>query len=327
MPSSVQQLCTCPHACTAPKQRMQAHSTLLQGIRAADRSRLLALCLAALEAQVAALPPGAGLSRAGAMQWRQLASTLLALSSVAAAAAWLGYVPGSLLQAAAKQLAAADQTVLQAAGLQAAAVALQRQAAAAASGSSRDSEEEEEEDGSSAVAWYCLEEKLQVYSSVLRLLSCSTIEQQQERRQQEAAALGLPLASTASSDGDDALAAAGGSGSGGAVARQQALALLQQRHAEGEPPGAVRCGRCLQRTLRNCCSGSLLLWFLSVANSVLHRGMLPGSTQPARRPTGAHPCTRAPPAGCAGAGVRLRQAPAQRRSCSLWRLLCCKTWQ
>ena len=63
--------------------------------------------------------------------WRQLSAVLMALTSVAAATVWLGYVPAALLEAAAQQLAAADPSVLRSAGLQAAAEAVAQQAAMA----------------------------------------------------------------------------------------------------------------------------------------------------------------------------------------------------
>lgn len=231
----------------SPPTHILPFACLPQGIRAADRSRLLALCLAALESQVAALPPASGLLAAGPAQWRQLAAALLALSSVAAAAAWLGYVPVRLLQAAAAQVAATDAALLQTAGLQAAAATLQQQAAAARSGGSQRTEDDS--DGSGEVAWYCLEEKLQLYSSVLRLLCCATIEQQQQREQQQASASALPpsLASTVGSGSEDALAAASSSSSSGDLVRQQARAFLQQQHVGSSPVGAgIRCaGQCV----------------------------------------------------------------------------------
>ena len=191
---------------------------------------------------MAALPPGAGLLGAGGAQWRQLAAALLALSSLAAVAGWLGYTPARLVQAAAQRLAAVDPAVLRAAGLQDVAAAVVQQAAAASAASGG---EEEEEDDGTAVAWYCLEEKLQLYSSVLRLLTCASI---QAHMRQEAAALQLPALasrSTASIHGDElqpaGAALAGAPASSSALARQQAMAALQQKQEQlGGGPSSIR---------------------------------------------------------------------------------------
>lgn len=191
----------------SPSEEPRSPLLLLQGIRAAERSRLLALCLAATEAQLATLPAGMGvLSSWQAAQWRQVTAALLALASVAAAAAWLGYVPEQLLNAAAAQLGAVDGSLLQAAGLQGAAATLQQQAAAvaaaAAAAAQPDDALESSDIGASAeggdaeaVEWHCLEEKLQLYSSVLRLLSCSTIQQQHEGGASSQAAPGTAASS------------------------------------------------------------------------------------------------------------------------------------
>jgi hypothetical protein len=248
---------------------------LLQGIRAAERSRLLALCLAAMEAQMAALPAGAGVLPGGqAAQWRQLSAALLALASVAAAAAWLGYVPEQLLHAAAAQLKAVDGAVLQAAGLQGASAALQQQAsvvtAAAAAGAtpederaSSDTAASEEGGDAEAVEWHCLEEKLHLYSSVLRLLTCSTIQQQQQQGASSQPAPGATpnpvFASTAAAAEAGAAAAASDSaaegpggllapsedGSGARRLASQQLRLQQQARQQGSSLEGIRCaGRC-----------------------------------------------------------------------------------
>lgn len=271
------------------KTPLSAPCDVPQGIRSADRSRLLALCLAALEAQVAALPAGAGLLAGSAAQWRQLSTALLALSSVAAAAAWLGYVPEQLLEGAARKLRAADPAVLQAAGLAAAAAGVQQQAAAAAMAAAADGAAKsnassaaggtgtdegggggEASDGTT-VDWYCLGEKLQLYSSVLRLLTCSSIDQQQWEQQGGvggAAGLGLPApgqaAATAADGAGDRGGEAAGSTSGpftgeppgageqqaaglaassgaGGLARSQALLLLRQQQEQGGSLGSIRC--------------------------------------------------------------------------------------
>jgi hypothetical protein len=213
-----------------------------QGIRSGDRSRLLALCLAALEAQLGALPACASMLST-TPQLRQLSETMLTLTSLAAAGAWLGYVPAQLLEAAGRQLAAVDAAVLQAAGLEAAAASVRQQAAAAglvagSSSSSLDASEEANDSGSdgTAIVWYCLDEKLQLYSSVLRLLTCSSIEQQQEAPAAvaPAAVLELPagsatLAESEQAAGGEALAS---SDSSGGLARSQALLLLQRQQQQ-----------------------------------------------------------------------------------------------
>lgn len=248
----------------------------LQGIRAAERAQLLALCLAALEAQVTALPPGAAAALGGAAQWRQLAAALLALSSLAAASTWLGYVPAQLLTAAAQKLGTAEPAVLQAAGLGAAARAVQQQAAAAAAAAGEDggSSGGGEESGT-AVQWYCLEEKLQLYCSVLRLLTCAFIEPSHQAEQQPygsgadqaavahdgataetaAAALSPVAGSQAPLPPSPALAEASASmpgarlagsrtaGGSAELARHQALALLR-RQQPGGPLGGIRCSAC-----------------------------------------------------------------------------------
>ena len=61
--------------------------------------QLLALAMAALEQQVAALPDAA--AAASQAEWRAVVSALLASCSVAAARAWLGYVPEELQRQAA----------------------------------------------------------------------------------------------------------------------------------------------------------------------------------------------------------------------------------
>jgi hypothetical protein len=253
---------------------------LLQGIRGSDRSRLLALCLAALEAHVTALPAGfiSGPAAATAAQWRQLTSALLALSSTEAAASWLGYVPELLLTTAFKQLQAADPVVLQAAGLQAAAAALQHQAAAAAGGgadaapstrrkaASRNGDGGSSQDGfNEAVQWYCLDEKLQLYSSVVRLLTCSCIEGQHggpSAHRPPTQSSGAPAPSDPSSDpsltSDNVSAAAppgSVSGSGHSRVRSNALQLLrqqQQRQEPGSASGGIRCGTCMHACMLPC---------------------------------------------------------------------------
>ncbi len=70
-----------------------------QGIEAKARCQLLALALCALEEQLAALPEAA--ADGTAQQWRALTGALLASCSVAAARAWLGYVPAELQEQAA----------------------------------------------------------------------------------------------------------------------------------------------------------------------------------------------------------------------------------
>ena len=88
---------------------------LLEGLRAAERSQLLAVCLAALEEQVAALPPDLGLL--GAQQWSQLTLGLLACTSAAAARAWLGYLPPDLESACLAELQSVDAELLRRAGM------------------------------------------------------------------------------------------------------------------------------------------------------------------------------------------------------------------
>ena len=70
-----------------------------QGIEAKARCQLLALALCALEEQLGALPDAA--ADGTAQQWRTLTAALLASCSVAAARAWLGYVPAELQEQAA----------------------------------------------------------------------------------------------------------------------------------------------------------------------------------------------------------------------------------
>ena len=70
-----------------------------QGIEAQARCQLLALALAAIEEQLAALPEAA--VDGTAQQWRDLTGALLASCSVAAARAWLGYAPAELQEQAA----------------------------------------------------------------------------------------------------------------------------------------------------------------------------------------------------------------------------------
>lgn len=187
---------------------------------------------------MAALPPGVGLLHGGAA-WRQLSAALLALASLAAAAAWLGYVPAQLLQAAAKRLAAAEPPVLAAAGLEGAAAAVQQQAAAAAAAAEGSGGGEDSDGlGGAALDWYRLDEKLQLFSSVLRLLTCNSIEQR-------GGTPGLPSAggSGARSIGgqQEAPADLGLADSGSStLVRQQALLLLQQQQDAG-PLRSVRC--------------------------------------------------------------------------------------
>jgi hypothetical protein len=68
-------------------------------LEATARAQLLALSLCALEKQLAALPDAA--ADGTAEQWRALTGALLASCSVAAARAWLGYVPSELQEQAA----------------------------------------------------------------------------------------------------------------------------------------------------------------------------------------------------------------------------------
>lgn len=241
---------------------------LLQGIRAADRSRLLALCLAALEAQVSALPAAGGLLTGTTAQWRQLCSSLLALASVAAAAAWLGYVPEQLLGAAAARLRAAEPAVLQAAGLLPAAATVQ-QRAADVSAARRSAGEEPgggEEGEGAAIEWFCLAEKLQLYSSVLRLLSCDSIEQQQQPGAPGGRVYGQPAAAAAApADGSVQSSAAAPQAHGllasgaapGALTRSQALQVLQQEGPQQDTAlGGIRGWRATAAGAR---SGSQLL--------------------------------------------------------------------
>lgn len=223
-----------------------------------------------------ALPPSAAAAVGGAAQWRQLTTALLTLSSLAAAATWLGYVPAQLLTAAAEKLGAAEPAVLQAAGLEAAAQAVQQQAAAAVMARGEDSSSVgssgSSPDAGTAVQWYCLEEKLQLYSSVLRLLTCAFIEPSPEARQQphetraDAAAqrpagtapepgtpatsvpdAGLratlpasPALAEAAASVSDARPVGGLAAAGSAeLARQQALALLRGQQA-GRPLSSIR---------------------------------------------------------------------------------------
>lgn len=233
---------------------VHAPPNFLQGIRGSDRARLLALCLAALEAQVTALPPGAGMMANGPAEWRHLATALLALATLAAAAAWLGYVPARLLAAAAACLAEVPPSVLQAAGLASGAAAVQQQAMAAAAAAAVGEDDAEKEDGGGegpeAVQWYCLAERLPLYSGVLRLLTCSSIEQQAE--QQPAQAPGAAAAALALAPGEASAAEAGTeqqqepggalapnhSSSPTGLARQQALAVLRQ--GSDGLPGSIR---------------------------------------------------------------------------------------
>lgn len=71
----------------------------VQGIDARARVQLLALAMTALEQQVAALPVAA--AEASQAEWRLVVAALLASCSVAAARAWLGYVPAELQRQAA----------------------------------------------------------------------------------------------------------------------------------------------------------------------------------------------------------------------------------
>lgn len=72
----------------------------IQAIDSKARSQLLALSLSALEQQIAALPDAVAL--ASSEDWDRIVSALLASCSLAAARAWLGYVPTELqLQTAA----------------------------------------------------------------------------------------------------------------------------------------------------------------------------------------------------------------------------------
>lgn len=79
----------------------------VQGIDAKARSQLLALALCALEEQLAAVPDAA--IDGSAQQWRALTGALLASCSVAAARAWLGYVPVELQQQSAALAARCQQ--------------------------------------------------------------------------------------------------------------------------------------------------------------------------------------------------------------------------
>ena len=231
----------------------------VQGIRGSERSRLLALCLAALEAQVAAMPAGDAAVGGGGdgtlstvQRWRQLSTVLMALTSVAAATVWLGYAPAALLEAAAQQLAAADPSVLRAAGLQAAAEAVAQQAAMAAgsgdaaaeaadAGQARGVQEDASMSSSSEVQWYCLEEKVQLYCSVLRLLTCATIEQQQPQQQEEQMGTAAAAATrTSGVAGPSTLAVCSGGSLAADLARQQAaLALVLEQQRQRQPSSSL----------------------------------------------------------------------------------------
>ena len=75
----------------------------MQGIQPKARIQLLALALASLEQQLAALPDSG--ASATAEEWKSIVRALLASCSVAAARAWLGYVPPDLQAQAADVIA------------------------------------------------------------------------------------------------------------------------------------------------------------------------------------------------------------------------------
>jgi hypothetical protein len=89
----------------------------LQGIKGSARVQLLALSLAALEQQISGLPPRAALALQGAQQWRDVCIALVANASLAAVAAWLGYVPEELQEAVRLQFDSLDPSTLAVAGV------------------------------------------------------------------------------------------------------------------------------------------------------------------------------------------------------------------
>lgn len=91
-PTDVWRAVTCRHMFRHPLP--SSFRNTVQGLSGGPQLQLLSLALSALEQQLAALPEAA--RHASEEEWRMLVAALLASCSLAAARAWLGYVPAEL---------------------------------------------------------------------------------------------------------------------------------------------------------------------------------------------------------------------------------------